>query len=255
MTNMRWLTIYLFALASAINPALAALTVNQLSGFNAVQTEAAPPPSASVTFNGCTSDSSDLSTYTFSSVSVGDAASDRLILVGSTAEDSSNTIVHPTFTIGGVNAVEAATTNGAYTVHTGFAIAAVPTGTTADIVLTYAEVLTSAGICSWSLYGFSSAAFSASGRGTLDTGASFDINVAVTAGDLVAAMSTDTGTTETISADASLFTVGWTSSVASSSHTRAYGYAFPIPSTGSMTITTDWTGTNDVHTHVVVITP
>ena len=33
---LRWLTAYLFALASALNPALGALTVNQLHGFNSV---------------------------------------------------------------------------------------------------------------------------------------------------------------------------------------------------------------------------
>ena len=248
----RWLLIYIFALASAINPALAGLTVNQLSGFNAV-TASAPPPS--VVFNGCTGSSSDLATYTFSSVSVGTATSDRIILVGSTAEDSATTIAHPTFTIGGVNAVEAATTNSAYTVHTGFAIAAVPTGTTTDIVVTYDETLTSAGICSWSLYGFSSAAFTTSARGQLDTGASFNTSVTVTTGDLVAAMSTVESTSETIAADADLSTVGWTTGDVGTVAGYAYGYTFPVTSSGTFTVTTNWSGSTDVHTHVVVVTP
>lgn len=90
------------------------------------------PMAASFVTNGMTPSGSN--PYTFSGVSIGDAAGDRLVVVA-IGWGTSGTVTVSSATIGGVSASIAAQTTGT---NVGIALiyAVVPSGTTADIVVT-----------------------------------------------------------------------------------------------------------------------
>lgn len=85
------------------------------------------------------SDVSDTNIYTFSDQSLGDAHSERYIIVGISGR-STSLLALSSVTIGGVTAdiyVEEWITGATFFSVTGYAIAKVPTGTTGDIVVTF----------------------------------------------------------------------------------------------------------------------
>ena len=94
--------------------------------------------------------------FTYSSVSLGAAASDRFILVGTSGAAAvvSATVVS-SLTIGGVTATELVTLNhgGDVLYHSGFFGATVPTGTSGDIVVTWTTTMSQNGIGVWRLTG------------------------------------------------------------------------------------------------------
>jgi hypothetical protein len=252
---LRWLTAYLFALASAINPALAALTVNQLSGFNAFTASGAPPPAdPTVEFQTCKNSSSDSSTYSFTSTAIGAEASDRLVLVGTATEDGTNSITHPTVVINGVDATESSTGTATYSTQTGFAIAAVPTGTSVTISVTYSETMTSAGICVWALYGFSSATFATNTAFGATGVTGFGINKNLTAGNIVAGMCVTKDNNDTISSEPHFTTADWTATNASE-FSFAYGYTFPVATTETLDFICAWSSNSDVHMRIIQVAP
>jgi hypothetical protein len=248
----RWLTIYLFALASALNPALAALTVNQLSGFNAFSASS-PAASASVVFNDCYDDTTNATTYTFSSVAVSTADATRIILVGVAAEDGGDTFGLSSGTIGGGAATRSHTSTIGLTNHSNFLILGLASGTTTTIELTFSEAITAATICVWSLYNFSSAAFSEYAAYAWNTNsASMDISILGSqTGDLYAAICTAAGTGTTLT-----FTGTTTNHDANNTEfTVRAGYSFPLASSGTHTATCDPTGTADSSALGVIVRP
>lgn len=99
-------------------------------------TVAAATKTAELTWVAATTDTSNLATYTFSGQSFGDANPTRHIIVGGTARFSSAATIS-SITIGGVSAtVVAQATESTNLLRTFIAIAAVPTGTSGDIVVT-----------------------------------------------------------------------------------------------------------------------
>lgn len=112
-----------------------------------------PLTSAQCEFLTSAGDSSNATTYTFSSQSLGDAASDRVIVVQA-AGSSTGTGGVASLTIGGVSATlidEQATSNPADT--TSMWYAEVPTGTTGDVVVTFNALNARCGIGLWRLTG------------------------------------------------------------------------------------------------------
>lgn len=87
-------------------------------------------------------------TYTFSSISFGTAAADRLIVVQVYVDNGSASSV----TIGGVTATQIRSATDGSANHYFFA-ATVPTGTSGSIVVNGANTPGSAGIIVWTLYG------------------------------------------------------------------------------------------------------
>ncbi len=79
---------------------------------------------------------SDLTTYTFSSQSLGTAASNRYIIVAVMARAASSQTIS-TATIAGVTATQLIDFGATNTSNAGFLIAPVPTGTTGDVVVTF----------------------------------------------------------------------------------------------------------------------
>ena len=81
-------------------------------------------------------DNVDRTTYTFSGVSIGTASSDRRIIV---TVGNTNTTLISSATVGGVSAtIIVQRVSGGGNAFAGVLIANVPTGTTADIVITFA---------------------------------------------------------------------------------------------------------------------
>ena len=98
------------------------------------------PPIASISLTDTAADAADLTTYTFTSRSIGAAEQSRFIIVGSGQRNSGQTIV--SMTIGGVTASLIKRQVGA----SGFNVvelwgAYVPTGTTATISITWSSAI------------------------------------------------------------------------------------------------------------------
>lgn len=106
-----------------------------------------------LTYQTSTSDSTNLTTYTFASQAIGTAASDRYVIVGVAG---SNTASEPSsVTIGGVSATKAVGTAGGN--HSaGLWVANVPSGSTASIVVVWPGAIDRCAIGVWSATGLSS---------------------------------------------------------------------------------------------------
>lgn len=98
-----------------------------------------PPPDASSSYTATAVNSAAQTTYTFSSQSIGTAAANRYVVVGITAYTLSSSTSISSVTIGGVSATQLAQaySGGVNEDLSALYIAAVPTGTTADVVITF----------------------------------------------------------------------------------------------------------------------
>lgn len=109
-----------------------------------------------LTWQQAAASTSNLASYTFSSQNIGPARADRLVVVAVATRKAPPSPTSVTLTIGGVaatiDATETANNNGNF-----FAIghAAVPTGTTADIVATFSAQGLRCGIGVWTITGSS----------------------------------------------------------------------------------------------------
>ena len=107
------------------------------------------------------SDGANATTYTFSSQNLGDADTDRHIIVGISTRDVGTTSqAISSVSIGGVSAtiVVQQRNSATNTCVAGLAIAKVPTGTTGDIVVTFSEEVLRCGIGVWRAIGISATA-------------------------------------------------------------------------------------------------
>ena len=106
-------------------------------------------------------DSSSATAYTFSGVALGAAASDRIIVVGGFSTNAVHTV--SSVTIGGVSAAQvvAATNSGGE--QCALWQAAVPTGTTGNIVWTWSGSEVGMGIGVWRIVGATATAHASSG--------------------------------------------------------------------------------------------
>ncbi len=123
-------------------------------------------------------DNTDASTYTFAAADIGTAASDRYVVVGFAAR---NQATITSITVGGIAATLVKLQGN--TDVAALYIAAVPTGATADIVVTLPGTALRAGIGVWALYGLS--ASGAAEATAASTAATADLSLTVTAGAIV----------------------------------------------------------------------
>lgn len=103
---------------------------------------------AIITFTASAQNATNLATYTFSSLNLGTAYTDRKIIIGIGAR--AGTSQTPTsVTVGGVTATHVASVvqNGSYA---GIYIASVPTGTTGNVVVTFPGGMVRAAVGVWS---------------------------------------------------------------------------------------------------------
>ncbi len=97
---------------------------------------------AAITFQSNNQETSGGNPITYSAVGIGTAAADRIVIVGVVSEDANLTSA----TIGGVNATIVAAAPSFNNSRISVIAAVVPTGTTADIVLTFNIATLSTGI-------------------------------------------------------------------------------------------------------------
>lgn len=101
---------------------------------------------------------SDLTTYTFSAQALGAASADRYIIVTAAGRKAGASTTISSITVGGVTAtiVVQRTNTITNTAVSGIAIAAVPTGTTGDVVVTFGAGMARCGIALWAVTGLAS---------------------------------------------------------------------------------------------------
>lgn len=148
--------------------------VNHLNGFGVGGSD----PSVTVSFQASYTDSSSATTYTFSGASIGTAAADRKVVVGvvgTRAAAGTHTVA--TMTIGGIAATLVKQQNVSHSDRQTAEIwqAAVPTGTTANIVVTFDAGMRGAGIGVYAVYGAASAAYDTDGSNADPMSASIDV--------------------------------------------------------------------------------
>lgn len=121
-----------------------------------------------LSFTDSAVDATNLTTYTFTAKNIGAAASNRKVVIGVFGITGGSTAVS-SLTVGGVSAgqVVASYTSGSAEGTGALWIADVPSGTTGDVVVTFAGGALSCGIGVWALYG-AAASVTDSGLSTTD---------------------------------------------------------------------------------------
>ena len=177
-------------------------------------------------------DETDLTTYTFASQNLGTASGDRYIIVGVTARDFGTTAKSiSSVTVGGVSATQVVGVQGAGsgTTISALWIAAVPTGTTGNVVVTFSEQFIKCDIALWAATAINSTATDTatdtvvSGNdlsGAVDVTANGAV-IAIGATDADARTSTWTGVTEDgeYATGGSFFSASWASDEFASAQT------------------------------------
>jgi hypothetical protein len=127
------------------------LRVNNLIGFGAAAGASTP----TLTYVTSTANTTDGTTFTFSSHSIGTAASDRLVVVAVSARDSSGSDVITGVTIDG-NAATSVAASASSASPTAIFSRSVPSGTTADIVVSVGSSFAACVIHVYTITGLSS---------------------------------------------------------------------------------------------------
>lgn len=136
--------------------------------------EGPPPANAWI---GASNSTADLTTYTFSNVSLGTPHSTRYIIVGVVTISSSNRTISSA-SIGGIGATISSNASGTY--RGSMIIAAVPTGATGNVVITHSGGCTSCAIGVWAAYDIGSTT-AHSAVTAVSSGGTFSISVNVKA--------------------------------------------------------------------------
>lgn len=119
-----------------------------------------PPSSRSYTHNGLGSSNTGGSSFTVNNVPIGTAAADRIVVIAFTHNGTTTPRSVASATIGGISAAvyqDSDRGSSSSYVSSGFLVAAVPTGTTATVVVTMSAARSRISLGSYSLYGYSSA--------------------------------------------------------------------------------------------------
>lgn len=130
----------------------------------------------SITYNGSASNDTNITTYTFTSVSIGTAATNRIVMVAVTSSSGTPARTITSATIAGVSAT-VLDVNTSFTNRTAFIYANIPTGTTATIVVTFSGAMTRCAVGSYSLYNLKSTNYIDSGTGSFSGTASATVSV------------------------------------------------------------------------------
>lgn len=163
------------------------------------------------------SDASNLTTYTFATQNLGTAAGGRYIAVGIGARGTNSGLTISTVTIAGVSATETIqVTNSASSNNvSGIYIAAVPTGTTGDVVVTFSVGVLRCAIQMYRLVGIDSITASDTGTSTaLDPTTSIDVPAGGVAIGAANCSNATTATWTGITEDYDSQTEAWTGSSA-----------------------------------------
>lgn len=116
-------------------------------------------PIVTASYRASYTSTSDLTTYTFAASDIGTASADRIVVVGVAATGGTNNTTIASGTIGGISAtvgVDARTAT--LNPQASFMYAAVPSGTTGSIVITFSAGKLRTSISVWAVYGASTTA-------------------------------------------------------------------------------------------------
>lgn len=103
-----------------------------------------------ITFTANAEDTGGGTSYTFSSQSIGTADATRIVVVQANSVAIAGNI--NSITVGGISATQAVNINGEDNQRLGIWYASVPTGTTADVVVTWSTSMARCGIGVWAMY-------------------------------------------------------------------------------------------------------
>jgi len=145
----------------------------------------AASPGIAFALGGSAVSTADASSYTFTGVNIGAAASNRTLIVAVFSRNAGSTASISSVTVGGSAATQRASAN--YNISGGSSVCGLytipyPTGTTADIVVNLPSSYARAGIAVYAVYGLSSEVPSATASAT--NAATLNLNTNVTAGSL-----------------------------------------------------------------------
>lgn len=211
---------------------------NHLIGFGAFSSDAGAAD-ADCSFVTSAQSTSDATTYTFSSQSFGAEAADRHILNTIAAGAASARTVSSS-TIGGVAASELVDFEAHSGSNAAMIIAAVPTGATGDVVVTFTGGMVRCAVGTYRVTGLNSTTPTGSGTDSTDAlSASLNISAGGFAVGVVFSKSSPTGVTWTnLAEDVETLAASWeTNGNWSSAHEN-----FAAAQTG-LALTGDWTGT------------
>ena len=135
---------------------LGILSLTNLCGFGGRRSAVAGATPKILAYEAGVNSTSNLTTYTFSAADIGTAAADRMVHVVVAGRATTARTVS-SVTIGGVTATANVFTSSGSLVNVGIYTAAVPTGDTGDVVVTWSGAMTSMRIGVWSSTGLSSA--------------------------------------------------------------------------------------------------
>jgi hypothetical protein len=166
------------------------LLVTQLVGFGAGAADAAAAASAVFTSNAASATTS--LSYSFSSQNFGAASTDRHILIGTAGQAGSAAAVN-TVTIGGISASQVFAASSS-TVTVAFWIAAVPTGTSGTVAISWAAQRARCAAVTWALTGLLSTTAVDTGSAINSGSSALSDTVNVSAGGVCLAMAYDGGT-------------------------------------------------------------
>lgn len=150
------------------------LILNELVGFGVGGGQ------TSITFLQANELTTDLTTYTFSSQNLGTAAANRYIIIGATGVHNAARTLN-SVTVGGVSATQIQNIALSNPRIAAIFVAAVPTGTTGDIVLTFSSGMSRVAYGAWALYTDTPAttAFDSANDTTYSSGLSISLDVPV----------------------------------------------------------------------------
>ena len=109
-------------------------------------------PDATISFEANAQSTADATTYTFSSQDLGTAAANRTIVVAVGYHSSGSVVAINSITVGGTG-LSSTLSTAESTMQTQIWEGDITTGTSADIVVTFASGVTRVGIGVWALYG------------------------------------------------------------------------------------------------------
>lgn len=208
------------------------LTLTNLIGFGAGATP------AQVVYTDQSTSAADSTSYTFSTKQFGTAASNRHIIVGFAGHRNGGA-GSPDLTAATISGVSCTLSDGVQLTNgsnpysiAGIVIAAVPNGTTGDVVLQFDENMTNMSIMVLAVYGLTSATKVTSATSSADPAS---VNVNVQFGDVLVVMGHN-------AANSTATPTGYTEDVDSTTESQNYsgGHAEVVTPASPRTVSLDW---------------
>jgi len=222
------------ALTFGVQPAVAGFVINSFS-FAKV--------AATISFVSCTTSPDNQTTYTFTDHATGTAGT-RKTIVGVSAEDNASDFSVNSMTVGGVSAAEVVdSANASSAIQSALYIIDNPSGTTADIVVTFSEAVTSSSVCVFAAYDISSETAVATASQFQTASANIVLSLNVSADGVAVGQSASQNPSETTTWAGLVENAPESCSVASCASSAHY--TEDATASSPLTVGSDWTSVGD----------